>query len=112
MIACLQEEAEKVGATCEIKAETLYQAYALGLDDPVLSIGMDACKRLGLETHLRLSGGGSDGNVFNAFGIPTTVVGCGMANIHRHDEYVRISDMVKSAQLVIAIVQTAAERRE
>ena len=32
-----------------------------------------------------------------------------MVNIHRHDEYVRISDMVKSTQLVVSIVQTAAE---
>ena len=34
-----------------------------------------------------------------------------MVNIHRHDEYCTISDMVKSTQFVVAIAQTAAEWR-
>jgi tripeptide aminopeptidase len=112
MFACFREEAEAAGATVEIKNQTVYTTYELGLDDPVLSIGLKACERIGLESHLRVTGGGADANIFNAFGFPTTVLGCGMVNIHRHDEYVRISDMVKSAQLVISIVQTAADRRE
>lgn len=112
MFTCFREEAEAAGATVEIQNRTAYTTYELGMEDPVLAIGLEACERLGIESHLRVTGGGSDGNIFNAFGFPSTVVGCGMMNIHRHDEYVRISDMVKSAQLVIAIVQTAADRRE
>jgi tripeptide aminopeptidase len=57
---------------------------------------------------LRVTGGGSDGNVFNKHGVPTTVMGCGMQNIHRHDEFVKISDMEKSAKLVVSIAATAA----
>lgn len=112
MIACFREEAEAVGATVEVENRTAYVTYELGMDDPVLSIGLEACERIGLESHLRVTGGGADANIFNRFGFPTTVLGCGMVNIHRHDEYVRISDMVKSAQLVVSIVQTAADRRE
>ncbi len=112
MIACFQEEADAAGATVEVKSYTAYTTYELKPEDPVLAIGLEACARIGLESHLRVTGGGADSNIFNAFGVPTTVLGCGMVNIHRHDEYVRISDMVKSAQLVISIVQTAAGRRE
>ena len=65
-----------------------------------------------MEFILRVTGGGADSNVFNAMGFPTTVLGCGMVNIHRHDEYCTISDMVKSTQLVVALAQAAAERRE
>ena len=79
------------------------------MDDQVLTLGMAAAECIGLEPLLRVTGGGADANIFNAVGVPTTVLGCGMMNIHRHDEYVRISDMVKSAQLVVSIVQTAAE---
>ena len=57
---------------------------------------------------LRVTGGGADANIFNANGFPTTVLGCGMTNIHRHDEYVHISDMVKSTQFVVSIAETAA----
>ena len=81
------------------------------MNDLVLTIGMAAAERIGLEPLLRVTGGGADANIFNANGVPTTVLGCGMQNIHRHDEFVHISDMVKSTQLVVSIVQTAAEWR-
>lgn len=112
MIQCFHEACEAAGATMDIDLFTPYQRYELGMDDAVLTIGTEACERIGLETLLRVTGGGADANIFNAAGVPTTVLGCGMVNIHRHDEYVRISDMVKSAQLVVSIVQTAADRRE
>lgn len=112
MLECFQEECTSAGATMDVKTFTPYQMYELGMDDPVLTIGTEACERIGLETLLRVTGGGADANIFNAAGVPTTVLGCGMVNIHRHDEHVRISDMVKSAQLVVSIVQTAADRRE
>ena len=38
------------------------------------------------------------------------MVGCGMQNIHRHDEFVLISDMVKSVDLALSIVKTASGR--
>jgi len=112
MLSVLREEADAAGATIDIKQHTPYQAYELGMDDAVLRIGMAAAERIGLEPILRVTGGGADANIFNAFGVPTTVLGCGMVNIHRHDEYCTISDMVKSAQLVMSIVQTAAEQQE
>ena len=111
MLACFHEEAAAAGVGVEIKNEAAYVTYELGMDDPVLTVGMAAAERLGLEPLLRVTGGGADANIFNANGFPTTVLGCGMQNIHRHDEYVRISDMVKSTQLVVSIVQTAAEWR-
>jgi tripeptide aminopeptidase len=111
MIACFEEEAAAAGVTVEIKNENAYVGYELGMDDPVLTIGMAAAERIGLEPLLRVTGGGADANIFNTNGVPTTVLGCGMMNIHRHDEYVRISDMVKSTQLVVSIVQTAAQWR-
>ncbi len=112
LFAILREEADAAGATVNIDNRTAYTGYELGMDDPVLALGMQAAERIGLEPLLKVTGGGADANVFNAFGVPTTVLGCGMVNIHRHDEYCTISDMVKSAQLVVSIVQTAAERRE
>jgi len=109
MFTCFQEEADSAGITVEIKNENAYVGYELGMDDPVLIIGMAASERIDLEPLLRVTGGGADANIFNANGFPTTVLGCGMENIHRHDEYVRISDMVKSTQLVVSIVETAAQ---
>ena len=112
MLAVLQEEAEKAGATVDVQMNRAYTYYELPMDSPVLSIAEAATERAGLEFLLRVTGGGADSNIFNEFGVPTTVLGCGMVNIHRHDEYCTISDMVRSTQLVVSIVQTAAERQE
>ncbi len=109
MLGILQEEAQAAGASVDIESHTPYVGYELGMDSDVLRIGMAASERIGLEPILRVTGGGADANIFNAFGVPTTVLGCGMVNIHRHDEHCTISDMVKSAQLVVSIVQTAAQ---
>lgn len=108
MIACFQEEADAAGITLDIKNENAYPAYELKMDDEVLTVGIAAAERIGLEPLLRATGGGADANIFNAAGIPTTVLGCGMMNIHRHDEYVLISDLVKSTQLVVSIAETVA----
>lgn len=112
MTGLFEKAAAEMGGTCEIKVDHAYPGYELKMDDAVLKISEKATEAIGLEFILRVTGGGSDGNFFNAYGVPTTVLGCGMQNIHRHDEFVRISDMIKSAQLVVSIAQTAAEWRE
>ncbi len=112
MIAAFKEEAEALGGSVEINLYNAYVGYDLAMDSAPLVIGQDAAEKIGLESLLRVTGGGADANIFNANGFPTTVLGCGMVNIHRHDEYLRISDMVKSAELVISIVETAASWSE
>jgi tripeptide aminopeptidase len=102
-----QAAAERHG-TCEISIARQYDGYVLGMNDPVLGIAEKATVAADMEFLLRVTGGGSDGNVFNKHGVPTTVMGCGMQNIHRHDEFVKISDMEKSAKLVVSIAATAA----
>lgn len=108
MIETFKEAAAEFGGRCDIEVIRAYDGYELRMDEPVLKIAERATQALGFDFILRVTGGGSDGNVFNRFGIPTTVAGCGMQNIHRHDEFVRISDMVKSAQLVVSIANVAA----
>ena len=112
MLAAFHEEAALAGATVDVTLDHAYTHYELPMDSPTLQIAEIAAERAGLEFLLRVTGGGADANIFNAFGIPTTVLGCGMVNIHRHDEYCTISDMVRSTQLVVAIAQTAATWRE
>jgi tripeptide aminopeptidase len=107
-----QTAAAELGGTCEMRVQRSYDGYELKMDNPVLKISERATQAIGLDFVLRVSGGGADANVFNKNGIPTTVIGCGMQNIHRHDEFVRISDMVKSAELVVSITQIAADWRE
>ncbi|HEY3333113.1 MAG TPA: M20/M25/M40 family metallo-hydrolase [Capsulimonadaceae bacterium] len=109
MIDTFNAVAAEMGGSCDFKVVRNYEGYEIPMDSPLLALAEKACERIGVDFLLRVTGGGADANVFNRFGVPTTVVGCGMQNIHRHDEFVLISDIVKSVELVLALVATAAE---
>lgn len=107
----LERECAALGATAHVEVIEEYRSFHLADTDPVLKIALDAAKAAGLEPSLRPSGGGSDGNIFNGYGFPTTVLACGMDKIHTHDEQVRISDMVKDTDWVVEIVRAARDWR-
>ncbi len=107
-----EREAAAMGAVAHVEVVSEYKTYNLAETDPVMQIGLAAAKNAGLSGMLRPSGGGSDGNIFNGFGFPTTVLACGMEKIHTHDEFCRISDMEKNTVWVLEIVREAARFRE
>jgi tripeptide aminopeptidase len=109
MVEALHTAAQELGGTIEIDVNRAYDGYEHSLDSPVLQIAEKATEAIGLEHILQVTGGGADANFFNLYGIPTAVIACAMNNIHRHDEYLVIDDLVKSAQQVVSIVKTAAQ---
>lgn len=100
--------ADQFGAEAQISVRHMYDTYRLTESDSVIQIAREAAHEIGLEAPMKRAGGGSDANVFNAFGIPTTVLGTGMRNIHTHEECISVEDLVKSAEWVVAIVERAA----
>jgi len=52
------------------------------------------------------AGGGSDANIFNEKGITTAVLGTGMRKVHTKEEFIKISDLVLGAKLLLEIVAT------
>ncbi|MDX1934851.1 MAG: M20/M25/M40 family metallo-hydrolase [Capsulimonadales bacterium] len=107
-----EREAAALGAVAHVEIIGEYQGYHLQESDPVLRIAMTAARACGLEPSLRPTGGGSDGNIFNGYGFPSTVLGCGMQKIHTHDEFCTLSDMILDAAWVLEIVRAARDFRE
>ncbi|MBC8142563.1 MAG: M20/M25/M40 family metallo-hydrolase [Armatimonadetes bacterium] len=107
MVEIFEREATAIGARAEIEVEEGYRTYRLNADDPVIGIAQTAAKTCGYPFALRESGGGSDANIFNALGVPTCVLACGMQAIHTHDEFCEVADLVKSAAWVVEIVRVA-----
>ena len=103
-----EREATALGATAHVQIIGEYPAFRLEKDSPVLALAARAAEAAGLPVSYVESGGGSDGNHFNAYGIPTTVLATGMEKVHTHDEFCRLSDMVKDTQWIIEIVRAAA----
>jgi tripeptide aminopeptidase len=101
----LEKAAEHFGGSAEINWEPTYRRYAIPDDAPVAIRFKKACERLGLETGFIPGGGGSDANVFNAHGIESIVLGCGMENPHTTDERISLADLATLAKLAVELAK-------
>lgn len=106
-----ERECAAAGAKAHVEVVEEYRTYNLAESDPVIQIAVRAAEAAGLTPALRPAGGGADANIINGYGIPTTVLGCGMQMIHTHDEFCRISDMVHDARWVLEIARAAAREQ-
>ena len=88
----------------EILTEREYNGYTLGENSEILQKLSQAAKKIGKTPKIISTGGGSDANFFNEKGIPTSVISCGMANVHTHSEYIKIVDLVDCAKMLLAFV--------
>jgi tripeptide aminopeptidase len=98
-----EEAAKDFQAEVNIQVTREYESYQIEDNAPVIQLAMQGAKQIGLPTHLRAAGGGSDANIFNKMGIPACVLGTGMKNIHTHQENIAIPDMIRSSEWVISI---------
>jgi tripeptide aminopeptidase len=62
-----------------------------------------AIENLGIKHKVVSSGGGSDINIFNSKGKRAVNLSAGMENVHTSNEYVKISQLEKLAELIVEI---------
>jgi tripeptide aminopeptidase len=94
-----------MGARMEFASEIIYPAYMHDDDSPVVKLAIDVLKELGLTPKTLHSGGGSDANIFNGMGVPTANLAVGYEHIHTTKEQMPVSELVKIAQVVVALIQ-------
>ena len=63
----------------------------------------EACNACGIQISKEPALGGSDANIFNHAGIPCIVTASGDFGAHMKSEYLDIADLVKSAELHLAL---------
>ncbi|MBU4053579.1 MAG: M20/M25/M40 family metallo-hydrolase, partial [Proteobacteria bacterium] len=80
-------------------------------DDPGVLLAGKAAKTLGRSLKTKISGGGSDANVFFEKGIMVGVLGTGMRDMHTVRESVSLEDMAKTAELLLEIIKLYGEER-
>ena len=78
-------------------------------DDPRVALVEDACRDAGLEPRRFRTGGGSDGNVLSAKGVPTLVLASGMNDVHGTNETMRIEDLQGMVRLLTSLLEEACE---
>jgi tripeptide aminopeptidase len=109
MVDALAFAAATSDCTVETKVVRMYQGYELGGADPVVRLAEDGLRRAGVEPWRAFSGGGADGNVFNAKGLPCANLANGMVDIHTHDERIAVADLERMVDVSFGILAVARE---
>jgi tripeptide aminopeptidase len=105
--AIFHKEIKAFGAELSFISTREYDRFDISSNKAMIGLCERAAKRVDVPLLLRPTGGGSDANYFNAFGIPTAVIASGMSKVHTLEEEIRISDMVKATDFLLAIIQEA-----
>ncbi len=107
-----ESTAEKFGGRTEVVVEEIYPGFQYNKDDDVVRIAQNAAEKHGLPTDILKSGGGSDANIFNGYGIPTVNLSVGYEHIHTTKERIHVSNLVNLTKLVIQIINDTATSKE
>ena len=78
----------------------------------VIALAIEAAASIKLKTVVEATGGGSDANYFNAFGLPAVVLGMGMNKVHTTEENIKTDDLGKMAEFAVAIIKQAAAAKK
>jgi tripeptide aminopeptidase len=114
MIACFEEAADALALVIdgervrpEVHSEVVseYPVMAVSESAPILQLLREASASLGRPLEVKGAGGGSDANIFNGHGIETVILGTGMSHVHSVQESVRVSDMVRVAELLVEVIR-------
>lgn len=109
MDAAIKAAAAEFGGAVDVVWTREYAGFDFGEDSPLVRLACEACRDAGLTPRLESTGGGSDGNIFSAAGVPTLVLSCGMNDVHGTDESVKIADLESLVRLVEAFARRMTE---
>ncbi|EGO63969.1 M20/M25/M40 family metallo-hydrolase [Acetonema longum] len=108
MVETFEQVVAANGGKTEISVKKAYGPYVLSENDPVVKLAAQAGSAVGLPITMEGTGGGSDANFFNSYGVPTAVLAVGMSKVHTTDEYIKEADLYSTAEWVLELIKQAA----
>lgn len=105
MVECIKKACEEFNTTCDMQVMLNYPAFVIDKNSEIAKLVTRSIENLGLKADLKSTGGGSDTNVLNGNGVTAVTLAIGMNNVHTTSENIAIDSIVKSAELVAAIIQ-------
>ena len=97
------------GGKVDVEIIHKYQPFDLSHDSDVVTLALESCKANGFTPDVTVTGGGSDANFINAYGVPCVILGTGMSEVHTVDEFILEEDLYNSVLMVYGILQAAAK---
>src|SRR6185436_2027055 len=101
-------DGREVRARVESTIERTYDAMAVPDAAPIVQLVLRAATALGHAVESAPMGGGCDANVLNRRGFQVANLGTGMRDIHTVNEWLRVSDMVRTAEVIVEMLRLHA----
>lgn len=104
MVRCLEDACQKAGARLEYELIPRYQGYRIPDSHPLVELISSACRSLGISPHTDATGGGSDANILNQYGITAVNLATGMENPHSVQEQISLENLYKIGELALKLM--------
>ena len=105
-----QDVAESLGGRAKTDVKLMYPGFHFDETERAVQIAQKAAENIGRPAPVLTSGGGSDANIFNGFGIPTVNLCVGYEEIHTKNERMPIEELEKLTELLVEIVKESARQ--
>ncbi len=102
--AKIRDTVARLGACADVVTTVDYRGFTIEANAPVVERVVRALAATGREAVFESTMGGSDGNVFNARGIASVVLGVGCQNVHSTRESQPIAELAAAAELARDLV--------
>ena len=104
VIELFENTAKENNAEIEVELDEHFNAFNLAQDTLSIKLVQNVIQHIGLEPQLITTGGGSDANIFNAFGLPAIPLGIGMTDVHTTHENITTEHLEQTCQIVMGIL--------
>jgi len=108
MDEAMRSAAENLDGQVDVVWKLEYEGFCFDEDAAEIALVKAACEDVGVTPRLFKTGGGSDGNILSAKGMPTLVLSSGMTDVHSVDESIELRQIGVLSNLLEAIVRRAA----
>lgn len=88
----------------DIQVVCEYDSISIAESSAFIQSVQDAGKTINQDIILATTGGGSDANILNGYGIEMAILGTGMEKVHTLEEQIKLSDMLELTKTLYAIV--------
>jgi len=110
MKEAFESAAAEMGGSVDVDIQVAYPGFKHEEGDHLVEIAKQAVASIDRSVTLKQSGGGSDANIIAGLGIPSINLGVGYEDIHTTNEKMPVEELIKTAQLVIAIIEKVAKQ--
>lgn len=112
MVKAAMEAEAAVGVVVQNKVERAYDGFRIDPGDPLVVLCCEAARSMGMKMEIKPSGGGSDANLLNAYGIKAVVLSMGAKESHTTREYLEARDLQGLVSLCAEIAASAGRLGE